>query len=218
MAFAPDGRRVAGTTYRAWVLMSVADGQTVVRREVESPIAALAFTPDGRRLLTAHDDGSALVWDLPAIAAAKLPETWWADLAGDDASRAYAAVEGVAAAGDRGLALVAERLRPAEALRPPPTEEQLQRLIAKLDANAFADRESADKELQAWGEISEPALARALDEGPSVEARRRIERLLERLAVPGPEERRGARTVWALERIGTPAARRDWSAWPAAPG
>jgi WD40 repeat protein len=65
LAFAPDGRTLAAISYKTWMLITVADGRVIQRQTVDSPIAALAFTPDGRRLLTAHDDASALVWDIP---------------------------------------------------------------------------------------------------------------------------------------------------------
>jgi WD40 repeat protein len=65
LVFAPDGRTLAAISYKTWMLIAVADGRVIQRHAVDSPVAALAFAPDGRRLLTAHDDGSALVWDIP---------------------------------------------------------------------------------------------------------------------------------------------------------
>src|SRR5262249_31532171 len=97
------------------------------------------------------------------------------------------------------------QLRPAEAAG----EERLTRLIADLDADEFADRERAARQLERLGEQAETALRRALKESPSAEARRRAGLLLGRLRGPPPSPAllRASRAVEALERIDTPEAR-----------
>jgi hypothetical protein len=60
------------------------------------------------------------------------------------------------------------------------------------------------------GTSAEPSLREALAGQPSLEARRRIERLLDRLGTPSallPEEARSLRAVEVLEYVGSPAAR-----------
>ena len=54
-------------------------------------------------------------------------------------------------------------------------------LIADLDSETFAVRDSAMKELTKLGDAAAPALRDALDKAPSAEARRRIEGLLAKL-------------------------------------
>jgi hypothetical protein len=80
-----------------------------------------------------------------------------------------------------------------------------------LDTNQFAVRESAKQELEKLGEIAAPACRKALEQKPSVEARRRLEALLEKQSRewqnPSSERLRTLRAVEVLEHIGTPEAR-----------
>jgi hypothetical protein len=79
------------------------------------------------------------------------------------------------------------------------------RRVAELDSDNLATREQASRELEKVGEQAEEALRRLLDGKPSVEARRRAERLLRRLATPVAEEDRlrEMRALEVLERIGS---------------
>lgn len=63
--------------------------------------------------------------------------------------------------------------------------EQIQRFIAELNDDAFGVREKAMFELEKLGRSVEPVLRRALSKMPPPEAKKRIERLLEKL--PGVE-------------------------------
>src|SRR5262249_54985658 len=60
-------------------------------------VSAVAVTPDGRTLLTGHEDGTTLAWDLTPHRAAKLPPgdrgRLWAALADGRGEIALAAVE-----------------------------------------------------------------------------------------------------------------------------
>jgi hypothetical protein len=98
-----------------------------------------------------------------------------------------------------------KRLPPAAA----PDAKRLADLIADQDSETFARRDAAMKGLADLGELAEPALRAALENGPSLEVRRRLEELLEKLAGLGTtgEPLRASRAVEALERIGTPEAR-----------
>ena len=82
-------------------------------------------------------------------------------------------------------------------------------MIADLDDERFAVREKATTELEKLGKEIEPALHKALQGKPSLEVRRRIDRLLEKLesAAPSPEQLRLLRALEVLEHIGTPEAR-----------
>jgi hypothetical protein len=89
----------------------------------------------------------------------------------------------------------------------PPDLKRLSLLIADLDSDEFAVREKAQKELERIGEYAMPALRKALESKPSVEARRRIESVLKKPRTLAPETVQALRAVEELENIGTPDAR-----------
>lgn len=132
----------------------------------------------------------------------------WDDLASKDAVTHYLALWAAAAAPRQAVPFLRERLRPA-APADGPQQERIRRLIAQLDDDNFRARETASAELEKLLEPAEPALRAALVGKVSVEARRRIERLLQgrREGTLSAEELRQARAVQALEHMGTPQAR-----------
>ena len=140
----------------------------------------------------------------PLQLSAKELEALWTDLGSEDAPRGYRAICSLRA-GTQALAFFRERLRPA----PPADSGRVARLIADLDDERFAVREKATTELEKLGKEIEPALHKALQGKPSLEVRRRIDRLLEKLesAAPSPEQLRLLRALEVLEHIGTPEAR-----------
>jgi hypothetical protein len=91
-----------------------------------------------------------------------------------------------------------------------PDVGKLEKYIDELDSDDFRVREKASRALLAAGAVADGPLRKALArEGLSVEVRRRIEELLERLdsSNAAAERLRGLRAVEVLERIGTPAAK-----------
>ncbi len=176
---------------------------------------AVAFSPDGRTLVTAGD-ARVLLWDLVGVAALRRPaaelsaadlERLWAAVQGEDAIAANAAVWELAAAPRDAVPFLRRRLTPAEA---PAGATPLARLIADLDSDAFADREKASAELTRRGRAALPALRKALEEDPSLEARRRLEKLVRGLeqTEPSAEEWRARRAVRVLEHAGTAEAKK----------
>ncbi len=181
---------------------------------------AVAFSPDGRRLVVGCSDTTALVWDLssarrrvaPAVPmTVKERDALWDDLADDDAARAYAAVDRLAAHPDDAAALLRERIRPAAGV----PADRFKRLLAALDDDDFDVRQAASQRLAEMGEAAEPALRNALVERSlTAEQRSRVERLLaSRPAEPSAETLRGLRGVRALAWAGTPEARALLGKW-----
>jgi RNA polymerase sigma factor (sigma-70 family) len=217
LAFSPDGRVLAtawnrlyggaGECDRGIRLWEVLTGREVLRRDTGgNSVSAVAFAPHGRDFITGMENGSALVWDLlPGRRTPADRERLWADLADEDAGRAYRAVWALAATPDTAVALLGAHLKPAAA----PDAERVRRLIADLNSDRFAAREVASKELQDFGSAVRPSLRRALEGNPGPEARRRLQQLLDapEARPDTPEERRGVRTAAALEMIGTKEAR-----------
>jgi hypothetical protein len=216
VAFSADGKLVASgsldETVRLW---EVATGQEAHRLRGHSGwVLSVAFAPDGRSLVSGADDSTALVWSLsPPAARGKAGakalgpadlEKLWDDLAGRDAARAYRAGWALVEEPGQAVAFLRGRLRPvvlADARR-------VRRLLADLDADDFAVREAASRELARLGAEAEPALRGALAGKPSAEVRRRVKDLLAEPPTPTPAALRDSRAVQVLERIATTESRR----------
>jgi hypothetical protein len=80
---------------------------------------------------------------------------------------------------------------------------QVRRWIDDLDAESFARRRGAERRLAGLGVRVEGDLFDALKRRPSLEARQRLGRLLDRTEAVGPEALRLGRAIEALERIGS---------------
>src|SRR5262249_43246263 len=134
-------------------------------------------------LVSGNADTTALVWDLTGRrGAAGEPlgagavDACWADLAGADAARAYQALRKLAAVQAQARPYLGERVKPV----PVADRQLLARLIAELGNDRFAVREYAATELDKLGEAAVAAYRELLESGPSLEVRRRVERLLEK--------------------------------------
>ncbi len=209
LVFSPDGRTLAGGgtdgIVRMWELA------TGTRRldlpAHEGAVHALAFSPDGRTLATASMDGTVRFHDLTASAITwKLPPATWTTLASPDAAEAEGAFQALKAAPEAALALFSKHLRPAPAVN----EAEVRRLLDEIDAPRFAVRSLAARSLEAIGLPALPILRQALTGQPTLEVRRRIERLVEAMedVMLSAEELRQGRAVEVLEHLGTPAAKR----------
>jgi hypothetical protein len=217
LAFSPDGRYLATAQHTPEIhVWDVLAGREVGR--FESPaggVVSLLFAPDGKHLFSGGTDTTVLTWDVtrlthpkPAHAAQQEPqalEALWTDLAGQDATRAFAAIRKLSAVPDQAVPLIRQRVRPAV----PPDPKRLARLLADLESDRFAVRRDAESELEGLRELAEPALRKALAGEPSLDLRKRLERLLDNLSGRGPRagRLREVRAIELLEFIGTPAAR-----------
>jgi hypothetical protein len=107
---------------------------------------------------------------------------------------------------ERGVPFLGKQLQSAK----PVDTKRIERLIADLGNGQFQIREKAAKELDALTDRAVPTLRKALAGNPSLEAKRRLEALLDRLEGVGPsaETIREVRVVEALECIGNAEARR----------
>jgi RNA polymerase sigma factor (sigma-70 family) len=174
----------------------------------------LTFTTDGRRMATGQPDSTILLWnvDLPPASekplTAKEIDALWTDLASADAAKAWQAVWRLAESPREVLPFVHGRIKPY----PTAAADEMRRLLADLDDATFAKRDAATKRLEELGLKAEPALRAALRAGPTLEPRRRIERLLSALVkLPQPlsaDDLRQLRALIVLEQIGSPEARR----------
>jgi len=127
-----------------------------------------------------------------------------ADLADEDAAKAYQAGGRHLSAPAKAWAFLDKQVRPVA-----DETERIRGLIAALDDNDFDKRQAASKDLQQLELLAEPELRKTLAGKPSAETRKAVEALLEDLwTVKTAEERRRTRAVWVLEQIGTADARK----------
>jgi RNA polymerase sigma factor (sigma-70 family) len=215
LAFTPDGRvLVSGGDDHTVRLWEVATGQERrCFRGHQLGVTSVACSTDGRVVVSSSFDETLLVWDVTGrlhegrLRAARpsprqLP-VLWRDLADEDAARAHTAIWTLTAAGADTVPFLRQRLQPWRV-----DLKGIEGLIGQLDDKQFAVRQQATLELEQLGALARPALRRALEAKPSLEVRRRLEDLLQRLAKVAPQQtRRALRAVEVLEYLGTRPAR-----------
>jgi hypothetical protein len=211
-AFSPDGAVLAlAREGGPIVLQDVCSGERLLSLPGHgAPATALAFAPDGRTLVSASRDTTLLAWDAstawrrPAVRRTAAERDRLADaLAGRDAAAAWRAVGRLAEEPEEAVRLIERRVRPAA------EDPRLARLVARLDDDSYAERESAARELERAGSEAEAYLRRAAESPASLEQRRRAERLLRVFGegrFVGPDDLAASRAVALLERIGGPEA------------
>jgi RNA polymerase sigma factor (sigma-70 family) len=234
LALSPDGRTLVtadAAALRVWDLASGKQRHTIAfpedfRAASGEIVNGLYLSPDGQQATTALEDCALLVWALPPrprpVAAPLTPEEanrMWNDLAGEDATRAYAAIWKLADSPLAAVALLGKQLQPAA----PVDAEKARRHLRDLDSDDFGVREAASRALEQLGPRAVTALHQALKDNPSAEARRRIETVLATLSSNplSQDTLRRLRAIQALAQIGSPESRQILEAMargePAAP-
>jgi WD40 repeat protein len=215
VAVSPTGTQVATVEWdNSLTVYETATGG--VRRRLighRGAVDQIAFTPDGGRLVSVSDDGTGLVWDVgpprPAttitIAEADRAKRWAALLAADT-DTAWRAMGELAADPAGTVAFLKTHLKPT----PAPTDADVDRLLARLAAPAFAAREAAARDLDALGGLAVAKVRDRLAGVTSAEVRQRLDEFLKRHDRPGRTtgyRLREMRSVELLEMIGTADAR-----------
>jgi RNA polymerase sigma factor (sigma-70 family) len=213
---------------RSFLLLADADGGVRVHDTVTgklvttrnghaAPVSGFTWSPDGRLLATMSEDATTLIWDVPTFLPAReelkkptdaeLPNLW-ADLAGSDATQAYVAIRRLAAAPERTVPWLRERLRPVPEATPRPDDRRLRQLLAELDGDDFAVRERATRELAGYGEFARSAYDAVLAAKPSEEVRQRIQELQVKCdPARSPATLQSLRAVEVLEHVSNAEAR-----------
>jgi hypothetical protein len=212
LTVSPDGRWAVLKDGGLWDTRHPSAGPI---RLAYSFVSEAAFSPDSRRLVIGHPDGTASAWDVDVLAthsaararrAAPTLDQLWERLAGRDGEQAEDAIARLAARPGKAIALVAARVRPV----PPVDSAAVRERVAGLNAPRFADREAASRWLLEAGEQVVPEVRKTMAGRPSAEQRRRLEDLLARFEArdQAPDLVRAVRSVELLERVGGPGARR----------
>jgi hypothetical protein len=216
LAFSPDSRAFAWAGFqRAIHLVEVATGKERLRFEGhQGNVASLAFSADGRKLVSGSDDTTALVWDLSGDVVGKREplqpsdlDVYSNDLNGNDAARAYKAIRRLVGTPTEAVAHFRKNLQPAVA----GDEKRIAALILDLDSEEFAVRDRVTRELEKLGEAASEACRKALEGQLSPEVRRRLEALARQQADQAwdfsADKLRTLRALEVLELAGTPEAR-----------
>jgi WD40 repeat protein len=214
VAVSPDGRCLATAEDDGSILIyEIATGQ--VRRRLAghlAPVASLAFTPDGKRLISGSYDYTALVWDVSLTGPAddERPTGWdikrsWELLADRDGATTFQSMQCLTASPAEFLEFVRKFVRPAEGV----DEAKIIAIVADLDAASFAVRERASAELDVLGEPAVAVVDALAAKSPSAEVRRRLDRFLAKhdRDEPTDEQLVQGRILEILEQIGSPDAR-----------
>jgi RNA polymerase sigma factor (sigma-70 family) len=216
IAMAPTGYQfaVAEVFESDYAITVYETASGAIRRQLRGHrnlVSQLAFTPDGQRLVSASRDGTGLVWDVapPRPEATALSEAdrrrCWDALAAADDTAAYRALGKLASDPVGTVGYIKANLKPPRA----PSDAEIDRLIERLDAPDFAERDAASKELHRFGTLAIARVHDRLRQIASLEVRRRLEALLQEHEWRGRltgSRLRERRAIELLETIGTPSA------------
>jgi hypothetical protein len=218
LAFSPNGNLLAAGGYggnQGVRLLHLASGRDVgCLTGFNDFINSLAFSPDGSRLACAGFSNTALICDVAALTADKVPlaekptakdlDTLWDDLAGGDGAKAFRAIARLADFPAESVPFLRQKVK----LIGDSEDKRFASLIADLDDNSFEVREKASAALEKLGKKAAAALTRTAEKSDSMEARVRAQRLLETLkeAKLASPEVVGVRAVEVLETSDAPTA------------
>jgi sugar lactone lactonase YvrE len=177
-------------------------------------VRQVEFGPDGRTVLSASDDLTALLWSLHRgqDRGGRRPlERLWSDLASEPA-KAHRATWEFTDDPRAAATFLRKKMGPVKI---DIEERRLQSLLNDLDSDDFNRRELAGRALAAMGKAVEGRLRSAMAEAKSVEVRLRLRNLLDEMKrEPTPEDLRLQSAVQVMELCGTADALhvlREWS-------
>ena len=215
LAFSPDGHVIAfgdgrinafGKDLRPGRsdvrLVEFDTGESIARfRGHHSGVLAFQFTSDGRTLYSGGCDSTILKWDATARhgkgRSTPTPEAAWQALA-QEASKAYPASWDLVDEPKQAVELLRHKIKPAKKLE----LKEIQAIVDLLDADKFAAREKAAKDLQSLGYSAEPILRKLLETEKRVEVKQRIETILDRLNSEFVRTRRALQVLETINNAG----------------
>jgi WD domain, G-beta repeat len=210
IAYSQDGRTLLSGSFDATVRLwePFSGVQLAELKGHAGPVYGVALSSDGRTAYSAAADTNVLIWDATGFGKAGPPKAAlgpneldqaWVELSNDNAAAARLTIWRLIA-NPQG---VAAHLKTKVPLVDVP---RIKKLLADLDSDEFDERDAAERELAVQGRWLEGRLEEALIKPPSLEYRRRIEKLQEKLRVPGAltlrqEQIRLRRAMMVLEYL-----------------
>ncbi|MCZ6688312.1 MAG: hypothetical protein O7H41_01790 [Planctomycetota bacterium] len=217
----PDGQFAALSLYPPTLaLMEMSTGLYLFHNQSRGDMrasGALAFSPDGEKLVSRNPSSALVIYDLPALAKAPgseadLPDKetlsrLWSDLASEDGPSIFHAMHAIARFGDRVLPFLRESLDEEQ-------ESALDRakgILLGVDKDNPAAQEQIAQELIRLGRWGAEAIREELSRTLHAEVRERLESILESMNPPYRHfpsvAARHSRLRWVLEKMGGDDAR-----------
>jgi WD40 repeat protein len=218
-AVSPDGGMLATSSMSIdlWETINLWDlstGKEIGRLVGHPGPSCLAFSHDGRLLVSGSEKHGCLVWDLQKMVKTSVKtsvqptsqeiDNLWEELRVSDAPRAFKAIRRLVTYADTSIDLISKRIQPVKASVP------ISQFIHELESDDSAVREKAFAELEKLGDWIKPKLREELQKNSSTDFQTQVNKLLANppsVTVP-PEHLRDSRALEVLEFIGTPGARR----------
>jgi WD40 repeat protein len=215
-ALSPDGRLVA-VTFEGQGLVTVfetASGLPYATFEGHRDVAlSVAFSPNGRTMASGGADGIVFLWNLahairpycPLKAKETMAELW-DDLLRPNVPAAWAAIVALSELPEA-VDFLHENMQPTQRV----SGNEIEPLIRSLASISYGERERASHALALFGELALPHLEQALETDLTLEARRRVQTLMDRTRsnvrrTPTFDVLRQLRAIAVLEHIGTSEA------------
>lgn len=188
IAFSADGRSlISGSFDRTARLWEAFSGKQIAQFKGHfGPVMGVGFVKNGRSVFTASSDSTVLQWDVPGLAGrGKLPSvnmnvddfnSVWTLLTSEETPRGHETMWRCIAAGKEVIAHMTKEKK-YYLLDP----ERVKKLFKDLDSSNFVIRTAAMNELVGYGRWMEGRFDAAMANPPSLEYKRRIEMLKERL-------------------------------------
>ncbi|MCI0638506.1 MAG: sigma-70 family RNA polymerase sigma factor [Gemmataceae bacterium] len=211
VSFSADGRWYAVADNKNTVhIGETATGKETRQLHHDALVIHVAFSPDGRNVLTATR-ANAYLWTLsPQTADNVDAAALWADLSGIDAAKANRALWTLIDQPELACKVLKAKIGGPVSF----DVKEAQRWIQQLDSKVFAERDSATRALAARGRLVERMLREALAGAKSLEFTRRIEGLLQAITPePTAEEVARDRALKVVEMIGNDEARAALQNW-----
>ncbi|MSU78132.1 MAG: WD40 repeat domain-containing protein [Gemmataceae bacterium] len=186
LAFSPDGRTlISGSFDRTVRLFEAFSGKTIATFKGHGgTVVGVAFTPDGRAAFSGSADTVVYQWDVPGLTGkGTLPDLTltpqevadtWTQLTIEDTAKGHETLWRAIASPKQAVPSLTNKIYLVE-------PENVRKLFKELDSGNFATRNAAMVKLIDYGRWMEGRYDEALIDPPSLEYKRRVEILKDKL-------------------------------------